>query len=170
MVCDGLQEGVLWGEEALHHRHLALDWEKAVYSQATVSISWLPKEDQERKTTAPLPCAVTPRYSGKVPVVSDLRCREETTYLRPTENLQQESLEVLLQWSTASPSVLRSQLLQLRIPVLSALLQYHSEASASLQSVWLPSPWLVPHQSPLPLSLSLSLSLSHSLPPSLCLW
>lgn len=51
VVCNGVQEGVLWSEEALHHRHLVLDEPKAADSQAAVSrsSSTSPKEGLEGK-------------------------------------------------------------------------------------------------------------------------
>lgn len=51
VVCNGVQEGVLWSEEALHHRHLVLDEQKAADSQAAVyrGSSTSPKEGLEGK-------------------------------------------------------------------------------------------------------------------------
>lgn len=55
MVCDGVQEGVLWRQEAFHHGHLGGEVAFAD-SQETLPNGWsiIPKEERKQKPTIPL--------------------------------------------------------------------------------------------------------------------
>lgn len=55
MVHDGVQKGVLWCKEALHHRHLVLNGWNVAHSYLTGSSLWFhSSENLEEKATVPL--------------------------------------------------------------------------------------------------------------------
>lgn len=54
MVHDGVQKGVLWSEEALHHRHLVLYRRNAARSSLLLSILWFHSSENLEEKLSPL--------------------------------------------------------------------------------------------------------------------